>query len=171
MRAVFWSKHRITTLVFGQLASNVLRNSREVRITDNWRGSLLISYGALTSTSQIAYDRYVEVAEVTLRRILRSSLATVEVDENWYVNNYGDVAEAITDGIFKSARDHFLSAGYFEDRLPRKTQVDTAWYIKTYPDVAEAIKRGEVENAQLHFELNGFREGRLPFEGWTLSNK
>jgi hypothetical protein len=64
----------------------------------------------------------------------------------------------------KSAKDHFVSNGYFEGRLPAKVVVDEDFYITHYPDVAEGIHDGEIQSAQEHFDAHGFVEGRMPFQ-------
>lgn len=59
---------------------------------------------------KMSYDGY--------RALIRKLLIAVEVDEGWYRDRYPDVDQAIRDGAIKSARDHFISSGYFEGRLP-----------------------------------------------------
>jgi hypothetical protein len=39
-------------------------------------------------------------------------------------------------GVIKSAREHFISDGYFEGRLPFEMKVDETWYLDQNPDVA-----------------------------------
>jgi len=40
------------------------------------------------------------------------------VDGDWYLVQYQDVKEAVSKGLFTSARDHFYTAGFKEGRLP-----------------------------------------------------
>ncbi|MGC1296606.1 MAG: hypothetical protein WA869_16340, partial [Alloacidobacterium sp.] len=80
-----------------------------------------------------------------------------------------DVDAAIRSGEMKTAREHYVRAGYFENRIPRPCPVDETWYLNEYPDVAEAIRFGHFFSAEQHFELAGFGEGRLPHPNWTLS--
>ena len=94
---------------------------------------------------------------------LRLLLAGIDVDEDWYLAQNPDIAEAIRAGTTESAKRHFVEYGYFEGRLPFHIAVDERWYLLQNPDVAENVRRGVVESAQRHFELNGYREGRLPF--------
>jgi hypothetical protein len=82
-----------------------------------------------------------------------------------YLKQYTDVAQAISDGMVGSARQHFIDNGYFEGRLPFAIDVDDKFYQKEYPDVADSIGRGRESSAQDHFLRNGYREGRLPFQG------
>jgi hypothetical protein len=94
---------------------------------------------------------------------LRLLLAGIDVDEDWYLAQNPDIAEAIRAGMTESAKRHFVEHGYFEGRLPFHIAVDERWYLLQNPDVAENVRRGVVESAQRHFALDGYREGRLPF--------
>jgi hypothetical protein len=44
--------------------------------------------------------------------------AQFEVDVEWYLTTYPDVADGIEAGKIVSATEHFLSNGYAEGRLP-----------------------------------------------------
>ena len=122
----------------------------------------------MTSVSSLGGGRVIEIAENKLRELLWPLVKAIEVDETWYVTYYNDVADAIARGAMKSGREHYVTDGYFEDRLPRPVKVDEAWYLETYRDVREAISRGAVMDAQHHFEVDGYREGRLPYASWSL---
>lgn len=100
-----------------------------------------------------------------LIRMVKLILAGVQVDEDWYLKQYTDVAQAISDGMVGSARQHFIDNGYFEGRLPFAIDVDDKFYQKEYPDVADSIGKNSKSSAQDHFLRNGYREGRLPFQG------
>lgn len=103
----------------------------------------------------VSYDEFV--------KLLKLMIAGIEVDEEWYLRTYEDIARAIEDGTVQSARQHFVDDGYFEGRLPFPVQVDDRWYFQRYPDVAESVRKGLVSSAQVHFDEDGYREGRLPF--------
>lgn len=126
------------------------------------------SYNYLISEIDAADGHYVELPETKLLELLRVLLAKVKVDEDWYLATYADVASAVRSGELLSAREHFIRAGYFENRMPRMIKVDESWYISEYPDVHAAVKAGAFRSGQQHFEVNGYREGRLPSEGWSL---
>lgn len=126
------------------------------------------SYNYLISDAGAAGGHYVELPETKLMELLRLVLARVEVDEAWYLASYADVAAAVKSGELASAREHYIRAGYFENRLPRQIEVDEGWYRAEYPDVQAAIRAGAFSNGQQHFESSGFREGRLPRAGWSL---
>jgi hypothetical protein len=98
-----------------------------------------------------------------LIRIIKLLVSGLEVDEDWYLLQYPDVAAAVAEGTIISARQHFVDDGYFEGRLPIAMEVDERWYNKEYPDVAESIRKGDEPSAQAHFLREGYKEGRLPF--------
>jgi hypothetical protein len=101
------------------------------------------------------YDNFVVVVKLLL--------SGAYVDDAWYLQKYPDVARAIDDGQFDSAKHHFIENGYFEGRFPCEPAIDEGWYLKRYPDVAESVKRGDIPSALRHFVQDGYREGRLPF--------
>ena len=100
------------------------------------------------------YDEFLDV--------IRTLLRGIPVDDDWYVAQYPDVAEALAAGDIKSPKQHFIFSGYFEGRMPCAFKVDETWYLAEYPDVAEGIKRGEIASAEQHFLENGYQEGRQP---------
>ena len=61
--------------------------------------------------------------------LIRAVLSVIEVDDAWYLEKYPDVAEAIKAGKIKSAREHFMSNGYFEGRLPFPIKIEERWYL------------------------------------------
>ncbi len=103
----------------------------------------------------------IQMSKDDLSRVV-GALAEVRVDEAWYLKTYPDVAAAIKSRHVKSARAHYISSGYFEDRLPEDPKVDEAWYLKTNPDVARAIAAGHKKTAFEHYLDGGYGEGRLP---------
>ncbi len=137
---------------------------------DQQLGLNMRSYTYLMSSTGSTDHHYVELLESKLRELLRNVLSKVPVDEPWYLTTYPDVAEAVKNGHIKSAREHYIVAGFYEDRQPRQIIVDEAWYLKEYPDVAEAIKSGAFNGAAEHFDRDGYKEGRLAAPGWSLLN-
>jgi hypothetical protein len=127
----------------------------------------LVPYGVLTNVTS-KNSPYVQVVEETLRNLLRSFILSIEVDEDWYRAVNRDVDAAIRADQLKSGKDHYLMAGYFENRLPRRVIVDEEYYRNTYNDVDQAISRGVWRSGQEHFEEAGFKEGRIPYEDWEL---
>jgi hypothetical protein len=128
----------------------------------------MVPYSFLTSAGSEDDTSFIEVNAARLRKLLTSFLLAVEVDEPWYISAYADVRDAVRSGDMRSAREHYVTAGYFEDRWPRPIEVDEAWYLNAYPDVAEAIRAGKFWTPQHHFQIEGFREGRLARADWSL---
>ena len=104
----------------------------------------------------VSYDSFVD--------ILRLIISGIEMDEEWYLREYPDIAEAVKIGRIPSARQHFIDDGYFEGRLPFPIQVDERWYLERNPDVAENVRKDVLSSGQQHFTEDGYREGRLPFK-------
>ena len=103
----------------------------------------------------VSYDDFI--------KILQMIISNVEVNEEWYLREYEDIARAINNGNVGSPRQHFVEDGYFEGRLPFPMPVDERWYLERYPDVADSVRKGVVGSGQQHFDEDGYREGRLPF--------
>jgi hypothetical protein len=122
---------------------DLIRRSVEISTV---RGELRVS---------LSYDDFVSV--------LRLMISGIQVDEEWYLREYPDIAQAIRDGKVESARQHFIDDGFFEGRRPFPMDVDEGWYLQQYPDVAESVRSGVVGSAQQHFVEDGYREGRLPY--------
>jgi len=121
---------------------DLLRRSVEITTV---KGELRVS---------VSYDDFI--------KLIRMMIASIPVDEDWYLKEYEDIAEAIRNGTVGSARQHFVDDGYFEGRRPFPMEVDERWYLEQYPDVAESVRKGAVSSAEQHFIEDGYREGRLP---------
>lgn len=93
-------------------------------------------------TTVMSYDK--------LRTLVRMFLDLVEVDEEWYKTAYPDVAQAISAGIIRSAKEHFVQHGYFEDRLPCRVAVETRVTPRQLQEMITRVERnfrhmGEIE--------------------------
>jgi|SRR5579863_9360572 len=100
--------------------------------------------------------------------IIRVFLELMEVDEEWYSATYPDAKKEIADGVFSSAKEHFMLRGYFEGRLARNVEIDEAWYYDAYADVEEKFKAGG-PSAQEHYIKQGYNEGRPIRLAWGTS--
>ena len=129
------------------------------------------SFSYYTDTTSASNGPFVEVRKDQFLELVRAVVEHVEVDETWYRANYKDVNDAIESGAVVSATDHYVKAGYFEDRFPRAIVVDERWYLREYADVAVAIQHGDFISATHHFKQVGFKEGRLPRYKWSLVSK
>lgn len=113
-------------------------------------------------------DGHFKVERHLLLSLMAERIADVKFDEAWYLSKYPDVKEAVKRGVVKSGRDHYLYAGFYEDRMPAPITVNERWYLEAYPDVAAAIRKGIYKSGQAHFDLAGFREGRLPYANFQF---
>jgi hypothetical protein len=98
----------------------------------------------------------------------RPLVAAILFDEDFYLDTYPDVAEALKAGGVGSAHEHYVTRGYYENRLPYAIGVDEDWYLEAYRDVHEAVQDGQFDSGQSHFERAGFAEGRLAFAHFSL---
>jgi len=111
---------------------------------------------------------YIAVDQYFFNECLRPLVERIKLDEQWYLQKYPDVKQAIVKQIVEDAKDHFVRFGYFEHRLPYHIEVQEDWYLEQYPDIKKAIKQREFRSGQEHFERNGFREGRIPYPNFEL---
>jgi hypothetical protein len=95
-----------------------------------------------------------------LRKVLRIALAGVEVDEKWYVTQVPGLADALKNGAYESAAEHYRIHGYLENRPAARPTVDESYYLKTYPDIEQAIKSGKLKSSYDHYLTVGYAEGR-----------
>jgi hypothetical protein len=94
--------------------------------------------------------------------ILTEMLKAAPFDEEWYLERYPDVAQAVENGEFVSAREHYVRFGYFEGRLPGLNGFDFRAYCALYPDLADILfEPGSDGKAKAHFIEYGYREGRF----------
>ena len=98
-------------------------------------------------------------------------LAQIDLDQDWYLHRYPDVAAAIGSDMVADARQHYCESGYFEHRMPYRIDVDEAWYAAQYADVQAAVAKQVFGSAQEHFEAIGYREGRHPYAGFALRER
>jgi hypothetical protein len=108
--------------------------------------------------------RRLEMAHQDFIDLVKLMLRVVPINESWYLSQYPDVARAVKQGVYKSAKHHFVEEGYFEGRAPYEFAVDEDWYRRAYPDIAAGIRSGALGSAKEHFVEYGYREGRLPTE-------
>jgi len=104
----------------------------------------------------------VDMTYEELQKMIRTLLMVIDVDEEFYLMRYQDVADGIRQGTIRSAQEHFVDHGYFEGRLPYHIEVDEAYYLETNRDVAENLG-GEYASGQEHFDGPGYPEGREPY--------
>lgn len=82
-------------------------------------------------------------------------------DENYYLGQNPDVAQALQAGAFGSGQQHFINFGIRERRDP-SAFFDTDFYLANYLDVEAEVKTGNI-TALEHFINFGQFEKRDPF--------
>lgn len=115
-----------------------------------------------------AKGNYIAVERNYFMQCLRNAINAIYVDEAYYLDAHPDVADALRQGVIKSAKDHYVEFGFAEHRKPYNIFVEESWYLEQYPDVKAAVGNGAFASGQEHFDLLGFKEGRIPFAGFTL---
>jgi len=118
-----------------------------------------------SKSNYVAVDRDYWIAAFS------AHVGQVDLDEEWYLGRYPDVAEAVSGGVLRGALDHYCHSGYFEHRMPYFIKVNTEWYLSENPDVEGAIRHEIYKSAQEHFEETGYREGRHPYPGFALRKR
>ena len=111
---------------------------------------------------------YFAVEQHFFYNLMEQYVGRIYVDEDWYLETYPDIRDAISAGAQVGAAEHFRRFGYYEHRMPYKIMVDETWYIEAYPDVKSGIDIGHFPTAQAHFELLGYKEGRFPYANFAL---
>jgi len=111
---------------------------------------------------------YLAIERFFFMSLMAPLLEQVPLNEIWYLETHPDVREAISRGVVKSAKEHYVWHGYYEHRQPFPIEVEEKWYISSYADVKAAIQRRDFPSGQAHFQASGFREGRLPYPGFSL---
>ncbi|QDZ40572.1 hypothetical protein FRE64_11770 [Euhalothece natronophila Z-M001] len=83
-------------------------------------------------------------------------------NESLYLEQNPDVANAVEDGLFDSALDHFQEFGLGENRIPTDVlqNFDPTSYLSENSDVADAVEDEIFQSALDHYLSVGFQEGR-----------
>ncbi|XKH59404.1 hypothetical protein LG290_12025 [Halomonas sediminis] len=82
-----------------------------------------------------------------------------QFNEEYYLAQNPDVAEAVANGTIQSGLSHWENMGFKENRNPNEN-FNTAEYLEANPDVAAAVQDGM--NPLNHFLNLGAAEGRAP---------
>jgi GT2 family glycosyltransferase len=106
-----------------------------------------------------------------LRRLHRREAevrTAVCFDPEWYLHRYPAVAEAIAQGIWRWALEHYLCNATPTQFDPVPAFSET-YYLARYDDVNEMVRRGEIRNGFAHFLRQGVAELRTPVEPVDLA--
>ena len=132
----------------------------------NATGFLLNSMGENNVfLSKISPEGGGEALELPLERLFqfnalenRNPLAIL-YDEQFYLSQNSDVAEAVAAGILVNGFAHFEASGQFEGRQPSSFYQE--WrYLAENPDVAASVAAGAIPSGFEHFRNFGLFEGR-----------
>jgi hypothetical protein len=108
------------------------------------------------------FEREDVIVSSRFLKFLISKLALFSAfDPVWYASAYPDVEAARLAGDIGSLKEHFISAGYFEGRLPSEPSFDPKWYRNHYKDIGDIFSDQDVEGLRNHFFSKGYYEGRI----------
>lgn len=88
----------------------------------------------------------------------------ITFNEEFYLNTYNDVNEAVKKGVFTSGKEHYLRNGRQEKRLPIPqvpANYNEGIYRLANSDVDKAIRDSAYNNGVEHFVQFGYKENRL----------
>lgn len=120
--------------------------------------ALRVNRDRLNSKSKIAIDARL------LKTLMQTMVASAPFSEEFYKQNYPDLASANAAGQIPDLHQHFAETGYFEGRFGAPPTVDEAFYTGTYKDVGQAVLKGDVTSGTEHYLRSGASEGRIPNE-------
>ncbi len=82
---------------------------------------------------------------------------SVLFNNDFYLQQYSDVRQAVNEGKIKSPLQHFINFGQFENRDPSPL-FNTNFYLQRHADVRQAIAEGKFRSAFQHFiEIGQFQ--------------
>ncbi|HEY9749820.1 MAG TPA: Ig-like domain-containing protein [Allocoleopsis sp.] len=81
------------------------------------------------------------------------------LDPSYYLALYPDVQDAIAQGVFQNALNHYTLYGQRENRAPNPL-FDPNYYLQQNPDVQNAVETGIFQSAAEHYALFGAAENR-----------
>lgn len=87
-----------------------------------------------------------------------SNLAKLLFNPGYYLSQNPDVQEAVNNGLFRNAFEHFITIGFAEGRNP--SSYFASDYLINNPDVAIAVANGIIRSGFAHFIKVGVTEGR-----------
>ena len=105
-------------LAYGLITTYLRNRGNLVKVPrppfDRIRGQMTLATVRGEVTASASYAEFQEM--------IRTLLVGIEVDEEWYLEQNPDIAEAIKAGIVQSAKQHFVYDGYFEGRRPSQSR-------------------------------------------------
>lgn len=104
-----------------------------------------------------------------LERVLALAVGPRLYDEQAYLKEHVDIAEALSRKELISGLQHYLRTGLIENRNVKARDFSEIDYLKSYPDIKQAIDAGFIGSAYDHWVHGGWLEGRLPTSAKTPS--
>jgi general L-amino acid transport system substrate-binding protein len=86
-------------------------------------------------------------------------MMTPNFDENTYLQQNPDVADAVTKGLLKNGFEHWVKFGFSEGRMPQ-IPFNEPFYLDFNPDVTESVNNGNFSSGFEHYALFGASENR-----------
>ena len=100
--------------------------------------------GAPEAAVELLDEGNITISKKSLRLLLQYVALSSDYDEDFYLRENNDVAEAFEAGQVTDLRKHYRENGFFEGRKAANVDFDEDWYLETYTDVAELGRRGRL---------------------------
>jgi hypothetical protein len=120
--------------------------------------------GAPEAGTDLLDEGNITISKKSLRLLLQYVALSSDYDEDFYLKENNDVAEAYEAGQVTDLRKHFRERGFFEGRKAANVDLDEEWYLETYTDVADSVTEGSFSSGLAHFLERGEIEMRSPNE-------
>jgi hypothetical protein len=91
---------------------------------------------------------YVAVDHYFFNDCIRFLIDRIRLDEQWYLNKYPDVKQAIAKKTAKDAKEHFVRFGYFEHRLPYRIEVQEGGTLSNIPTSKKPLSSASSNRAK-----------------------
>lgn len=120
--------------------------------------------GAPEAAVELLDEGNITISKKSLRLLLQYVALSSDYDEDFYLRENNDVAEAFEAGQVTDLRKHYRENGFFEGRKAANVDFDEDWYLETYIDVADSVAEGAFSSGLAHFLERGEIEMRSPNE-------
>jgi hypothetical protein len=141
-------------------------HSSQAVITRNADRSVTVSSSHGTDT--LREMELIRFDDRTVLATLPENIGTDLFDEAYYLAQNPDVAAALAQAPFMTARDHFAMWGAREGRDPN-VLFDEDWYLAQHSDVAAAVAAGLLQSGYQHYQMFGSQEDRDPSRWFDAS--
>lgn len=108
------------------------------------------------------FQQFIQLETVKQNYPFYTGIFSQLVDEDFYLEQYPDVADALINNLISSAEEHFRTSGANERRVPHAFY-DEDLYLLANPDVKAVVESGAIASGIQHYLSFGFSEGRDSF--------